>query len=244
MQIMAAAGAGVVDRYGWRVDLEGYDYDLHVNVDGDRCTVDLRLTPESLHRRGRFVHVPASLNPTLGHALCVLSEPQPGEVFLDPTCGAGTVLLERAALGPARLIAGDLFARPVEVARTNVEANDITAQVLRWDARRLPLAAESVDKVCANLPWGRRAGSHLVNKHLYPALVREIARVLRVGGLAVLLTLERRMLTAILDRHGWLRTVEVLPVVVGGLRPCIYVVRKWRGQERPGPGNRGPGTVD
>jgi len=233
MEIVAAAGAGVVDRYGWRVDLEGYDYDLHVDVEDDRCTIGLRLTPENLGRRGRVVHAAASVNPTLAYAMCVLSDPQPGEVFIDPTCGAGTVLLERAALGPARLIAGDLFPRAVDLARRNLEANDVQARLCRWDARRLPLASESVDKFCANLPWGRRAGSHTVNKHLYPPLVREIARTLRVGGLAILVSLEKRLLTHCVERHGWLRVADMLPVSVGGLEPAIYVVRKGRGQERP-----------
>jgi tRNA (guanine6-N2)-methyltransferase len=233
MDIMAAAGAGIVDRYGWRVDLEGYDYDIHVDVEDDRCTIGLRITPVSLRRRGRIVHVAASLDPTLGYAMCVLSDPQPGEVFVDPTCGAGTVLLERAEIGPARLVAGDLFAHPLEMARRNVVANAVEAKLSRWDARRLPLAAESVDKVCANLPWGRRAGSHLVNKHLYPPLIREVARVLKVGGRAVLLSLEKRMLLACVDRHGWLRIADTLPVSVAGLKPAIYVIDKWRGQARP-----------
>jgi len=233
MDIMRAAGAGVQDRYGWRVDLEGYDYDIHVDVTGDRLTVGLRLTPETLRHRGRIAHVAASLNPTLGYAMCVLTDPQPHEVFVDPTCGAGTVLLERAAFGPVRMIAGDLFTKPIEAAQQNLRENNVQAHLLRWDARKLPLAPDSVDKLCANLPWGRRAGSHLVNKHLYPPLVREIARVLRVGGLAVLLSLEKRMLGDCLERHGWLRIIDCFVVSVGGLKPVMFVVRKWRGQERP-----------
>jgi tRNA (guanine6-N2)-methyltransferase len=231
--IMAAAGAGVQERYGWRVDLENHDYDIHVDVTDDRCSIGLRLTTESLHQRTRVAHVPASLNPTLGYALCVLSDPQEGEVFLDPTCGAGTLPIERAAIGPARMLAGDIWPQPVEMAHRNFEAHDLRVGLCRWDARRLPLAPDSVDKVCVNLPWGRRAGSHTVNKHLYPGLTREMARVLKVGGLAVMLSLEKRMMQRVVGRHGWLRVERTLPVSVGGLKPTIYLVRKWRGQEPP-----------
>ncbi|MGQ9731040.1 MAG: methyltransferase domain-containing protein [Candidatus Zipacnadales bacterium] len=231
-QVMAAAGAGVVDHYGWRVNLKRYDYDIHVDVDHDRCTVALKLTPQSLHYRGRVAHGPASLNPTLGYAMSVLSGPQPHEVFVDPTCGAGTVIIERAALGPARLLAGDLFEKPIEMARANFSMHRLEVALLRWDARRLPLASESVDKFCANLPWGRRAGSHTVNKHLYPGLVREIARTLKKGGLAVLLSLEKQLLQRLLKRPGWLRIEAIHAVSVGGLKPSIYVVRKWRGRDQ------------
>lgn len=233
MEIMAAAGAAIVERYGWRVDLEGHDYDIHVDVDDDRLTIGLRLSPESLHHRSRVVHLPASLNPTLGYAMCVLSGPQPCELFVDPTCGAGTILIERAAVGPARLCAGDIFAHPVEAAHRNFEVAAVKVGLCRWDARRLPLRDGSVDKVCANLPWGRRAGSHTVNKHLYPRMVREFARVLRIDGLAVVLTLEKQMLIRCVGRHGWLRLERSVPVSVGGLRPAIYCIRKWREHERP-----------
>jgi 23S rRNA G2445 N2-methylase RlmL len=232
-EIMARAGAAIVARYGWRVDLEGYDYDLHVDLVDDRCCVGLRLTPVSLHHRSRIAHTPASINPPLAYALCLLSEPQPGEVFLDPMCGAGTILIERAALGPARLLAGDLHPRPVEMAQRNFEAFGAQAGLCRWDARRLPLAGESVDKVVCNLPWGRRVGSHLSNRHLYPGFVREVARVLRVRGLAVLVSLEKRMLTRAVERHGWLRIERRLLISVGGLNPWIFVVRKFRGNEPP-----------
>lgn len=232
-QTAGAAGAGVQERHGWRVDLENFDYDIHVDVADDRCCIGLRLTTESLHQRTRIAHVSASLNATLAYAMCVLSDPQANEVFLDPTCGAGTLPIERAAVGPATLLAGDIFPQPIEMARCNFEAHGLRVGLCRWDARRLPLPADSVDKICANLPWGRRAGSHTVNKHLYPRLAREIARVLKVGGLAVILSLEKRMLQRVVGRHGWLRVERTLPVSVGGLKPTIYLVRRWRGQEPP-----------
>ena len=233
MDIMAAAGAGVIDQRGWRVDLEGFDYDIHVDLHGEHLTIGLLLSHGGLNNRSRVVHVPASLNPALAYALCMLTDPQPGEVFIDATCGAGTVPIERAALGPATLLAGDVFRHPTQMAQRNFRESGVDVGLCQWDARRLPLAPGSVDKICVNLPWGRRAGSHEVNKHLYRRMIREFARVLRIDGLAVLLTLEKQMVTRCIAGHGWLRTTEVHPVSVGGLKPSIYVVRKWREHERP-----------
>jgi tRNA G10 N-methylase Trm11 len=146
-------------------------------------------------------------------------------------CGTGTVLIERASLGSATLLGGDFYPYPVAMARRNLAEHGLGVALHRWDAKHLPLRAGSVDRICCNLPWGRRAGSHTINKHLYPGFVREVARVLRVGGLAVLLTLEKGMLTRLVERHGWLQIDRSLLVGVGGLDPWIFVVRKFRGHE-------------
>ncbi|HJN15494.1 MAG TPA: methyltransferase domain-containing protein [Armatimonadota bacterium] len=228
MQIMAAAGAGVIDQRGWGVKMNDYDYDIHADIDDARFTAGLKLSRGSLHNRSRVVHVSASLNQTLGYALCVLSDPQPDEVVVDITCGAGTLPIERAYFGSAKLYAGDIFRHPTRMSRQNFDEAGVHVNLCQWDARALPLASASVDKVLANLPWGRRAGSHTVNIHIYPAMTREIARVLRVGGRAVLLTTEKKMMTRCIHKHGWLRTVNVQGVSVGGLKPSIYIIEKFR----------------
>ncbi len=185
LQIAAAAGKGVEERYGWGVDLEDYDYDVRVYVTDDAALVGLRLSPESLHRRARVRHGPASLNPTVAHAMCRLTDPRAGEVFVDPMCGTGTLLIERARFAHgALLIGGDLFDEPLDAARENLRAADTAAALVRWDARRLPLQDACVDEIACNMPWGRRVGSHRVNRHLYPGFMREVARVLRPGALA------------------------------------------------------------
>jgi 23S rRNA G2445 N2-methylase RlmL len=127
-----------------------------------------------------------------------------------------------------------MFGHPVAMAARNLAAAAVPATLCRWDARALPVATETVDKTICNPPWGRRAGSHTANRHLYPGFVRQIARVLRVGGVAVLLSLEKGLLTGLVERHSLLRVARFLTVSVGGLHPSIYVVRKvgpWR--ERP-----------
>ncbi len=227
VEISAAAGAGVVQRYSWDVDLEEYDYDVRVYVKNDTALVGLRLSPEALSRRARILHTAASLNPTVAHAMCRISEPQESEVVLDPMCGAGTILIERNRLaGPGILLGGDLHANPVEIARKNLAAAELTCALVQWDARRLPLVRRSVDAVICNLPWGRRIGSHRANRHLYPAFVRELSRVLRPGGRAVLLTQEKRLLTRLVRGSDALTMMRQLSLSLSGMHPTIYVVTR------------------
>ena len=50
-----------------------------------------------------------------------------------------------------------------------------------------------------DLPWGKRENSHVYNCKLYPRLIREIIRLLRVNGRALLITGERKLLQRQLD---------------------------------------------
>jgi len=227
LEIAAAAGAGVNRRYGWAVDLTQYDYDVRVYVTDDSALVGLRLSEEALHRRARVRHAAASLNPTVAHAMCRLAAPSARQVFVDPMCGAGTILVERAALGEVGLlVGGELYEQPLAAARENLAAAQVEGELVRWDARRLPLRWGGVDAVACNLPWGRRVGSHRANRHLYPGFMRELGRVLRPGGVAVLLTQEKRLLGRLLAKSGKLTLAEQYPLSLSGMYPAIYVLTR------------------
>ncbi|KAF9543583.1 THUMP domain-containing protein 3 [Mortierella hygrophila] len=57
----------------------------------------------------------------------------------------------------------------------------------------------AVDLIISDLPWGKREFSHVYNCKLYPRLIREIIRLLRVNGRALLITGERKLLLRQLD---------------------------------------------
>jgi len=226
LEIAAAAGAGIVQQRGWRVYLTGYDYDVRVYVTGDSAVIGLRLSPEPLHQRARVAHAAASLNATVAHAMCRLSAPAAGQTFLDPMCGAGTVLVERARLGEGLLIGSDRFAPPLAAAQQNLAAAGVTGSLLQADARQLPVRTGAVDAIVCNLPWGRRVGSHRSNQHLYPGFLRELVRVLRPGARAVLLTQEKRLIMGLLERHRLLRQVAQYNLSLSGLSPAIYLLER------------------
>jgi len=178
-----------------------------------------------------------------------------GQVFVDPMCGAGTILIERASLGEVGLlVGGELHEQPLAAARENLAAASLSrpagrenlaaacgspaasaegpadpglsAALVRWDARRLPLRRGSVDAVACNLPWGRRVGSHRANRHLYPGFMRELGRVLRPGGVAVLLTQEKRLIARLMAKSRKLTLVEQYPLSLSGMYPTIYVLTR------------------
>jgi tRNA G10 N-methylase Trm11 len=148
------------------------------------------------HRFTKRVELPASLRPSMAAAMVFLTEPQPGDTFLDPLCGSGTILLERLYQAPAvAILGGDIEPERVAAARQNLSGvpnnyKKIPVTIRQWDAQRLPLENASVDKIATNLPFGKQIAVQQELGDLYSALFQEMERVVKPGGRIVLLSSE------------------------------------------------------
>jgi SAM-dependent methyltransferase len=210
----------LVDGYGWRNDPGSWD----VNVERHGAELGaLYLT----QRYGELRRTPASTNPLIGAVIVRLAKIQPGQTVFDPCCGAGTLLvLAREMAMPGRVLGGEVQARWLSLAAENLRLRSVSAGLLRADARQVPLATGSVDRVVANLPFGKRVGSHRVNTALYPGMLREIARLLPGGGRAVLLTDDKRLFRETVQRTPLLRVIKEVVLTRSGLYPSVYVLAK------------------
>lgn len=231
--LVDAVARGVLARPGekWRHDQESGSIELWVEVDENRLYLDVRLSDATMrHRDYKRAHVPASLRPTLAAAMVDLGSPRPGEVVLDPACGAGTLLLERATCGVPHgaLLGGDIDPVALAAAEENFGPRHKPRLLAVWDARRLPVADGVVDLVLCNLPFGRKVGGEEVFATLYPPVLSECARVLAPGGRAVFLVPRRGEATGALRREPRLARVGRLDVEVLGRKASVVVMRrKW-----------------
>lgn len=188
---------GLKQRYPrWTPVADDSQVEVWANLLGSQFLMGLRLSDRGMrHRFERKVELPAALRPSVAAATVLLTEPAPDDVFLDPLCGTGTILWERAQAGPyASLLGGDIDPQRVEAARQNVRDTKgrrlPELDIRQWDARELPLDDHSVDKVATNLPFGKQISGGGGPAKLYPPLLAELARVVRPGGRIVLLTSE------------------------------------------------------
>jgi tRNA (guanine6-N2)-methyltransferase len=206
------------EEYGWRNDPRSWD----VNVERHGVEIGaLYLT----RRFGELARTPASTNPVIAAVMVRLAKIQPGQTVLDPFCGAGTLLVLAGDMAePGRLLGADVQARWLAAATANLSGRQ--GDLVRADARHIPLAAGAADRVLANLPFGKRVGTHRVNEDLYPATLREIARVLPGSGRAVLLTEDKRLFRESVQRTPLLRVIKEVVLARGGLHPSAYVVSK------------------
>jgi tRNA (guanine6-N2)-methyltransferase len=224
-----AVERGILERsdHTWRLEEEGADVELWATMIDSEFFLTVRLSDDAMrHRDYKAAHRPASLRASSAAALAWLSEPRDDDVVLDPFCGAGTILIERAHLGRyAMLLGSDRDAAALAAARVNVGARYKPIQLENWDAGALPLGDASVNKIVTNLPWGLRYGSHGENRKLYPIWMREFARVLKPGGMMVMLTAEWRLMRE-LERTRKFAPSKIIRVSVLGKSAAIYVCRK------------------
>jgi 23S rRNA G2445 N2-methylase RlmL len=145
--VEGAVEAALAGNLPWRFVLNDADeqepeIDLRVLLEDDWALLGLRLGSAPLHRRAyKVASRPGSLKPPVAYCLGLLAELRPAAVVLDPACGAGTILVEVAALAAFGVICGgDIDPSALGSAHANLEASGLDAELIRlspgFDPRR------------------------------------------------------------------------------------------------------------
>lgn len=172
------------------VNLENPEEEFRAIISGSRCyfgRVLWRSDPGRFAKRRPgdrpFFH-PGVMMPRLVRALLNISCVRRGERLLDPFCGTGGMVLEADLLGIAG-VGSDIDPEMVRGSRLNT----MRGEIIQSDSRKMPFPDRSFDAVVTDLPYGQ---SVIVRARsldsLYHDALGEIARVLRPGRRAVLVT--------------------------------------------------------
>jgi tRNA (guanine6-N2)-methyltransferase len=212
---------------GMRLVDDAADMEFWLWLSGGLALVGVRLSDAMMrHRVYKREHLPASLRPTVAATMAWLSRPTSEDIVLDPLCGAGTLLIERALLAEYKdMLGGDIGEEAVKMARCNARIASVDVHLRTWDVRSLPLESASVTRILTNLPFGKQIGTREENKDLYVATLRECERVLREDGLMVTLTSEDRLWDTLLREHGW-RVLKKVVLVILGQPASIFVTER------------------
>jgi 23S rRNA G2445 N2-methylase RlmL len=207
--------------------------EIWLTIQGATAVCGVRLSDRSMrHRTYKLEHRPASLRPTLAAAMVRLAEARPSSVFVDPMCGAGTILAEWLATvrdqrgATPRVLGGDVEFAAIRAAALNLRRLGPNL-LCRWDARRLPLADGVVDRVVSNPPFGKQLADPGAIRPLYAAMVREYARVLKPDGRAVLLVSDQAALQQAARAAGW-QSLRQLTVRILGQKSVVSLWRNAR----------------
>lgn len=206
-----------------------YADELRIVCNNDKCGVFLR--PRNVADT-RFTYrkraLPASIHPVQAaclarYALSFVSAARPRT--LDPFCGSGTLLFELERAVPTALIGVDLSERALDAARENATAAHSGARFVHKDILKFE-PREPFDLILANMPFGNRVGTHSANEALYRDFAHALPKLLASDGVAVLYTMEHRLLASCLKNEPGLVVAAELATEAGGLNPRVTVVRK------------------
>ncbi len=203
---------------------------LRPSVDRDGWDVLIRLSPRpNATRDWRMVNLPGALNASVARVMVRAASPTAEDRVLNIACGSGTLAIERLLERPAQsVIACDVEQEALAAAQANIASAGLSDQIdLRdWDATDLLMSPNSVDVLYGDLPFGNLMGSHRENIRLYPALLKEAARVVKRGGRAAIISHEIRLFEAVLrDQDKW-EIENSFQVTLSGLHPKVYLLMR------------------
>lgn len=179
-------------------------------------------------REYRLENMPGSLNATVAYVMTQIGTLTYPSTTVNLCSGASTIAIEHALAHPAdRLLAIDCRDSALETGRRNARASGAERRIrhLRADGRRAPLASRSIDRLYADMPFGHLVGSHEENTRLYPAILREAARLARPNAAFIVLTHEVRLMRRSLNTSLWRANREVR-INLRGLYPRLFVLRR------------------
>lgn len=171
--------------------------------------------------------IAASINPVTAAGIMRLCEPYMKENadVLDPFCGSGTMLIERAYIKPAGALVGvDISGQAIKAALVNRRASHLRFALIHGDI--LGYGAAKYDEIIANMPFGIRVSGHESNIRLYAAFADKLLTLLKDDGHAFLLTQEKKLLRDELGKRPALCVLHEENFESGGLCPTLFIIKK------------------
>ena len=173
--------------------------------------------------------LPASIAPATAACLLRFARPhmKDGARVVDPCCGSGTLLVERARLLSVSDSLGiDNANQAVSAARKNIRAAGVgeSIEVVAGDLRRFN-ARQRFDELVANLPFGVRVGDGDDADRLYESLFSRLDEWLLPDGFALLYSTRKQVVDRLCARSRW-KIREQMRFEAGGLSPWALLLKR------------------
>jgi tRNA G10 N-methylase Trm11 len=193
--------------------------------------VGLRLThnpnyEKTLHK--------GELSPKLAHIMCLLADLNKHDVVLDPFAGYGSIPIECARnFKVKQVIASEkdkgVF-RILQEKTKKLKSKIITG---RWNALDLvSLRDNSIDKIITDPPWGFYNNKKGSLREFYKIMFDEFIRVLKPGGLIIILMGQKELFSEIISNNPKLNLINKYDTLVSGkkllssksdsIRKCLF----------------------
>lgn len=180
----------------------------------------IRLTK---HRAYEKVLQKGELRPELSNIAVMISEPVKEDVVIDPFCGHGSFVLERARYPHKQMIAIDNDPKNIFELRRKIKGKK--SRIERSDSLDLEkIPGKSVDKIITDPPWGLFKKIDYVR--FYERMISQFSRVIKKNGIIVLLTAQKELAERLLSKDNSLKIEKRFDILVSGKKAAIYKIRK------------------
>lgn len=166
------------------------------------------------------------LKPEIAQLLCLMSEPEENETFLDPFAGSGAIPLERSKLKPFTKITASDNNKDIQD-QLNRRFSDPKVEVNNFDALSLKeIPDSSIDKIVTDPPWGI-FNNKLNPETFYPQMLNEFYRVLSSNGILILLLSQKIDLEKGLEQlEQKFQIKQKINTLVNGQKSTVYKLTK------------------
>lgn len=173
------------------------------------------------------------LRPELSYMLNFISEPHTEDTFIDPFSGFGSIAAARSLLKPASItFACDIDEEKVGALkrRFGKYKKGMPVFVKRMDALDMRQFKDGFfDKIVTDPPWGLYNHVGMDIEVFYSRMMEEFHRVLKPGGIAVILTAGKTELEGALPKFkGRLVLCSKYDILVSGKKAAVYKLAKAR----------------
>ncbi|TXT56874.1 MAG: tRNA (Guanine(10)-N2)-dimethyltransferase [Candidatus Thorarchaeota archaeon] len=169
-----------------------------------------------------FFH-PSMMNSFLARAMCNLAEVMPGDIVLDPFCGAGGLLCDIASIGGIP-IGIDLNWRLLIGAQMNLEdQKKFEFGLIQGDSFRIPIL--KCDRIVTDPPYGRSSSTRGAQaRQLVDTLIRQAPILLKKTGKVCIGASAEMNVGGIIEDNGYSIESQIQILVHKGLIREIFVV--------------------
>jgi tRNA G10 N-methylase Trm11 len=205
-----------------------YEVEVRIVEKNNLCSVFMKLYSFKDNRFDyRKNDLATSINPVTA-AIAIKSLEkwlQPSAKVIDPFCGTGTMLIERAKLEEFETLTGiDIFRTAIAAATINSKLANLKIELIDEDILEYS-TVDLFDELITNMPFDNRSATHNKYADLYSEFVKKIPSLVRPGGMAFVYTIEKQLFREVLMDNEELELLQEIKIESGRLTPHVFVLR-------------------
>ena len=205
-----------------------YEVEVRIVEKDNLCSVFVKLYSFKDNRFGyRKNDLATSINPVTAAIVIKSIEKwlRPSAKVIDPFCGTGTILIERAKLEEYGTLTGvDIFRTAIAAATINSKLANVDIDLIDEDILEYS-NSEPFDELITNMPFDNKSSTHNKYADLYSEFVKKIPRLVRPGGMAFVYTIEKQLFRDVLIDNEQLELLQEIKIESGRLTPHVFVIR-------------------